>query len=119
MIFNSKLKQELELTKSKLQTAELRFKNADTRYNDFIQILQNNLTKAPVSLDFIGMNAFSIERVLDANKIPHTIIGYFVKNKEGNPINKEWYLYCSEEIHSTLVTQFNEYVEKKYSRYHL
>jgi hypothetical protein len=66
--------------------------------------LEAKARAAAVSVDFKRMNAFSIERLTDDNKVPMTIIGYYLQDKVG-----QWYLYCDEEHHARLVKEFNEY----------
>lgn len=89
----------------------------DKRYKDLTDTLAETSRKAPVSIDFITMNAFSIERLLNDRKVPYTNIGYFLRKSDGSMELKEWFLYVSEEIHNTLVVQFNEYIVKKNARY--
>jgi flagellar biosynthesis GTPase FlhF len=60
-------------------------------------------------VDFKKMQAFSIERDYQNNEW-RTIIGYFISAEPTNP--KEWHLYCSIEVHESLVRKFREYMKE-------
>lgn len=89
----------------------LRIENDALRHNmasmqrHFDSITSKQLA-CSASIDFVAMNAFSIERnIKDGN--PVTIIGYW-KNEEDKKKLGEWYVYCDEAVHEKLVKQFDE-----------
>ena len=65
----------------------------------------------PMSVDFDGMRAFSIER-LDRSGEPVTLIGYWI-TVDGNSTVGEWLLHCSSETHGSLVERFEYYLKNK------
>ena len=65
----------------------------------------------PMSVDFDGMRAFSIERLVSSGE-PVTIIGYWI-TEDGNSTMGEWLLHCSSETHGSLVERFEYYLKNK------
>ena len=65
----------------------------------------------PMSVDFDGMRAFSIERLVRSGE-PVTIIGYWI-TEDGNSTVGEWLLHCSSETHGSLVERFEYYLKNK------
>jgi len=61
------------------------------------------------AIDFNQLNPFSIERNIDCDNKPVTVLGYF--DVEGKP--SEWYLYCSLERHNQFVEEFNQHKARK------
>jgi len=57
-------------------------------------------------VDFIKINAFSIERTIDNNEQEETVIGYMDKNDNV----KEWSLICSSETHEKLCEFFRKQI---------
>ena len=90
---NADLKSQIEIYRASLKTWE-------DRYDD------NRLKarQALPSIDFKSLKAFSIERMIDQNGSPHTLIGYY---KNDDKLG-EWYIYCDDAGHASLVKQFNE-----------
>jgi hypothetical protein len=83
--------------------------------------LEGEYAKASYSIDWVTMNAFSIERNLDTDGSHRTIIGYLMvepfttveDNVTYKDVVREWNLYCSHEEHQRLVAEFNEYKTTK------
>lgn len=107
---NVKLQQKINLLEHELEkyTARLTAEYASASY----------------SLDWVTMNAFSIERNLcmDGTQNHKTIIGYMmtepVVTSDGETVSyrdvvHEWSLYCSHDEHQRLVAEFNEYKNSK------
>lgn len=65
----------------------------------------------PMSVDFDGMRAFSIERLVSSGE-PVTLIGYWI-TEDGNSTVGEWLLHCSSETHGSLVERFEYYLKDK------
>ena len=65
----------------------------------------------PMSVDFDGMRAFSIERLVRSGE-PVTLIGYWITG-DGNSTMGEWLLHCSSETHGSLVERFEYYLKNK------
>lgn len=66
------------------------------------------------AIDFEGLKVVSVERFFreDANA-PHTIVGYWGVDNNGNPKLKEWNLWISPEDHAKIVADFRAYLRKK------
>jgi hypothetical protein len=71
--------------------------------------IDNRIVRSACEIDFNVINAFSVERNVNDNR-PCTIIGYFIDNSTA-PL--EWYLFCSDDQHHKIVTQFKEHKESK------
>ena len=112
-MFNSKILKkvgELESEVERLTKIEKEYKllqEAVEKYNADIQSLNRS---QPVAVDFVAMEAFSIERCQNPNTNhgPMTVIGYVVNSEI-----REWYLHVNEDIHHGLVQQFEEYRASK------
>ena len=65
----------------------------------------------PMSVDFDGMRAFSIERLVRSGE-PVTLIGYWI-TEDGDSTMGEWVLHCSSETHVSLVERFEYYLKDK------
>lgn len=83
--------------------------------------INSDLTKAKPVIDFDLMRIFSIERLVNDNK-PCTIIGYFIAepvlSSDGEMIVQkdvvhQWYLYCNNERHEELISDFKAWKAKK------
>lgn len=68
-----------------------------------------------MSVDWGRIRAFAIERNIDHNGDPVTIIGHLLKRtveRDGvqcqEDYTDEWFLYCSDETHQRLVDEFNQ-----------
>lgn len=61
--------------------------------------------------NFAEMNAFAIERNVNQENVPCTIVGYKVVGDDGKEVIKEWYMYCSVERHNQLAAEFRKYVK--------
>lgn len=88
--------------------------------SSYEEIISGEMTKAEFSVDFVKMNAFSIERVREGSS-HKTIIGYlssepFETTENGTVYRdniREWSLSCSLEVHQRLVSEFNAYKGSK------
>jgi len=63
------------------------------------------------AIDWVNMDAFSIERMGDP-KGNYTVIGYY-QTTGGDRIVAEWKFYCSLEQHNKLADEFKKQVKKK------
>lgn len=63
----------------------------------------------PVHIDWVAIEAFSIERMMLGNGMPATVIGWF---RPDGSIG-EWKLYCNALHHARLCEEFLEYVKTK------
>lgn len=92
----------------KIQELQEQVKILKTRLDNINEGTYN----APFGLDFSLMNAFSIERLVQAGD-PVTVIGYvFTTEISDNSSKKEireWTLRCSEKTHEELVKEFTKY----------
>jgi hypothetical protein len=102
---------EIKQLKDRVSELEALLEGANQRYRDYIDMVDTNQTTAQFVVDFKAMNAFSIERGLDSNCVPRTVIGYFLDQE--SKMVKEWYLYCSLERHAELATQFQNFINTK------
>lgn len=73
---------------------------------------KNGGQECEVAIDWAAMNAVSIERLTDEEGYEITSIGYMLSPSDIN----EWHVYCSRSLHSQLVQQFVDYMNKKYER---
>lgn len=62
-----------------------------------------------VALDFVTMQAFSVERMYRGMNDEVTNIGYIRRDGEAS----EWVLCCNSETHEKVVTWFKQYLESK------
>ena len=105
MFFNKKLIQEnkeLNGEVAELKREVLRLKDSLTRVQTTLSAAQSDVSKSEFAFDFSAVNAFSIERNIN-DGVPVTVIGYTI----GGEV-KEWYLYCNQERHSSLVKEFSK-----------
>jgi hypothetical protein len=65
-----------------------------------------------MAVDFSNIDAFSIERNTSYG-LACTIIGYWVEDKDGVKANQEWFLFCSDETHEKIVSEFKKHIAKK------
>lgn len=80
-----------------------------------IRSIEDATRSATFHFDFNAVNAFSVERNIN-NNVPCTIIGYLLPEPvvftEGETSTKdvvrEWYLYCDEKQHESIVKAFKE-----------
>lgn len=61
-------------------------------------------------IDWVNMDAFSIERMGDP-KGNYTVIGYYV-SEGGNQVVAEWKFYCSQAQHNALAEEFRNQIKK-------
>ena len=66
-----------------------------------------------VQIDFVKMNAFSIERLVDNKDLPQTVIGYFLTQGDGTKELREWFIQCNDTTHARLVSEFKDYVNSQ------
>ena len=107
-MFWVKYKLENEALKKKLAAKDQEIK----RLSDLIS---NTVTSSTFAFDFDAVRVFSIERMIRDNS-PCTVIGYILQEEESkdgvvifNEKVKEWYYYCNQEQHESLVKQFKEH----------
>lgn len=102
------------IKKLEKENAELRAKLSDA--DEFIGQFNNEVEAATPLIDFDNLRVFSIERLIDNNR-PTTVIGYWkaepvvVGDEVVGSKDKvsQWYLFCNNERHEELVTQFKEW----------
>lgn len=102
-------KQKVTIRDLENENARLKRENESLKAN--LEEINSDSFNAPVALDFKAMNAFSIERMKDGS-LPKTVVGYLVIAGEKRSV-KEWYLYCSDQVHKDLVEKFNNYIASK------
>lgn len=107
------LEQEIDYLKyenSRLQEARDYFSNqAFELKKSLVQIARDS----EVQIDFVKMNAFSIERLVDSKDLPQTVIGYFLTQGDGAKELREWFIQCNDTTHARLVTEFKDYVNSQ------
>ena len=117
--------QSAEVTKlrnraKELEVALIRKTNELSEANARLRAVEDEVSKAPVAIDFDTMRVFSIERSISNNR-PCTIIGYYVNDPvlsaDGEMVVdrdqvKEWTLSCNNQRHEELVKKFNELKKK-------
>lgn len=91
---------------AELQNENAKLKSDIARYVDWFDRVESSAKKCSASVDFASMNAFSIERIVKTEG-PCTIIGYRPDDDPKEKV-KEWYIYCDDTVHETLVKQFNQ-----------
>ena len=82
---------------------------------------QKDLATSSFAIDFNRMNVFAIERNVNHDGRPHTIVGHFVDEPvifEGGDVASksvvhEYTFYCSHEEHERLVKEFTEFKRQK------
>ena len=106
----------------KLQRENEELKRRLNLYEDAVanykKKLEGEFASASFSIDWKSINAFSIERNLDSNNMPKTIVGFMLSEPvvftDGTGTEKdivrEWTFYCSHEEHERLVADFNKTV---------
>lgn len=108
----SELQHELESTKALLRVAE---KELEAK-NETIRAYLNSAKDNTFVIDWKAMNAFSVERIAREGSV-YTIIGYILQNDyeddKKQSLVKEWTLYCSEEQHEKLASEFQAYIKDK------
>lgn len=108
LFFGSSKDLSVELVAEKVREIE--------RLNTIIHKLkENEYDNASITVDFKNIDIFSIERQpgIGSNDYPRTIIGYYLKDKDGAPYVKEWYFYCSLAAHEKLVADYNAFKENR------
>lgn len=107
------LEQEIDYLKyenSRLQEARDYFSNqAFELKKSLVQIARDS----EVQIDFVKMNAFSIERLVDNKDLPQTVIGYFLTQGDGTKELREWFIQCNDTTHARLVSEFKDYVNSQ------
>lgn len=121
-MFNGKKVRELE---HEIERLEQLVKSHEVAYNELVKFydkrdeeLQDQARDLPVSLNFGSMDAVSVERIINSQGRPVTVVGYKLR-KDVKHINgtdstyeiKVWYLYCNDKVHKDVVKQFNDYME--------
>ena len=91
---------------AELQNENAKLKSDIARYVAWFDQVQSSAKKCSASVDFLAMNAFSIERITREDG-PCTIVGYRPNNDPSEKV-KEWYIYCDDNVHENLVKQFNQ-----------
>ena len=106
----------LERKNGELELEVVNLKNQIEALN--LQIEENQKkaqTAASVSsmlVDFSNIDVFSIERNASGG-VTHTIIGYWVADKDGVKSNQEWFLYCNDETHEKLISEFKKHIKSE------
>lgn len=81
--------------------------------NNLLEMNENEVRTQPPHIDFDGMCAVSVERMLSDDGLPVTVIGY--RTAQDSPLS-EWTIYCNIQVHQDLVKQFQTYTAKKHGR---
>lgn len=71
-----------------------------------VEEIDERLSKCNFSFNFKKINAFSVERINKDGSLC-TIIGYLL----GEEV-RQWYFYCSDEMHNSLVEEFDLWKSK-------
>lgn len=116
-LFKKKTDEELALALLSKSELQKRVNELEAEVKAFQKTLEKINTEVPSStfaFDFDAVKVFSIERNFGENR-PVTIIGYLLPEptvtEENGVVTKdtvrEWYLYCDQKQHETLVEKFN------------
>ena len=81
--------------------------------NNLLEMNENEVRTQPPHIDFDGMCAVSVERMLSDDGLPVTVIGY--RTAQDSPLS-EWTIYCNTQVHQGIVDQFQTYTAKKHGR---
>ena len=71
---------------------------------------KNGELELEIVIDFDNMDVFSIERNV-TDGVGHTILGYWLEDQYGSKSNHEWFLFCSDETHEKLVSEFKKHIK--------
>lgn len=104
----------------KLEKENAKLKKQLKEASDVIDTYNTAIASCTPLIDFDAMRVFSIERLV-YNDRPATIVGHYMYEPviEGGVVvserekTKEWTLYCNNERHEELVTQFKEWKAKQ------
>lgn len=115
MFFNKskerELRNEIERLEAYVKTLEARIEQNKQQAQAAAKQQRIDNENAEFVFDFKTMNAFSVERLYDANNNTwKTIVGYVMMGVEGV---KEWVYYCSLERHKEIAAAFNKHLESK------
>jgi len=112
------LEREVERLEQLVKSHEVAYKEITEFYDKRNEELKDQARDLPVTLNFGSMDAFSVERIVNSQARPVTVVGYKLRKdvRHNNSTDttyeiKEWYLYCSDKVHKDVVKQFNEYME--------
>lgn len=86
-------------------------------YEEYNKVLEDSARSAPIGIDFQKLNVFSVERNINQDKLPFTIVGYLIETPYKDDSGmvrytkqvKEWFYHCDDERHQQLVKEFEEH----------
>lgn len=112
---NEALKKKLAAKDQEIERLGGAVENRNTEIKRLSELISNTVTSSTFAFDFDAVRVFSIERMIRDNS-PCTVIGYILQEEESkdgvvifNEKVKEWYYYCNQEQHESLVKQFKEH----------
>lgn len=86
-------------------------RNEAARLTEQVKKIYESLADEDMVIDFKAINVFSVERN-SREDIPCTIIGFLIK--EGDTYRThEWYLYCTQRVHTNIVKDFEEFKKNR------
>lgn len=120
---NAKLNQEIDWTENyikqrnelidelntKLFDAQEEIRRLEDERESFQNILDDEVRDAPIVIDWVGMDVVSIERYINEDGFPMTVVTY--KDYQGEL--QEWFYHCSEQWHTQLAFEFGKYLLKR------
>ena len=115
MMFNFLKRKEIERLKQENRELQTKYE-LQKQAHDLLTEKKEITGDAEVVLDFKKMNVFSIERFVQQDGVPCTLIGYFLNQSHvandnvvvNNDVVQQWYVYCSPERHAEIVQQYKE-----------
>jgi predicted RNA-binding protein with EMAP domain len=109
---SSRLKnQDIEINElnQELEDAKEEIRKLEDEHESFLNIIEDEIRDCPIVIDWVGMDVVSVERHMNEDGFPMTVVTY--KDYQGEL--QEWFYHCSEQWHTQLTVEFGKYLLKR------
>ncbi len=107
--FNSTSRTRIEELETKLGDTLEKLQRLEDEYESFQNIIDDEVRDSPIVIDWVGMDVVSIERHINEDGFPMTVVTY--KDHQGEL--QEWFYHCNEQWHTQLAVEFGKYLLKR------